>query len=324
MPRPFKRTLASVVLLAVFVAACAPPGRRSERVPSRRILYTSQAPGGSEDLRLLDPSTGVSSLLVSGDATSSRSLAAWSTDGRKVAWIQEYSTRDELYVVDSIHAVARRVGSDLPRAVLFPDWSPDGRQLAVSAGDEPAHPALFVVDIQRGRSTSLRSDLSSYRCPSWSPDGDRLVVASYASARSAIVILDAHGTILDTLVRSDTTYLDCPQWSPQGDAILFTVFHGGGRSGWERPAFHSNLAIVGLKTRQIVQITHDVGLTNYGRWARDGHWIVFQSDRHAEPTRDEAGAGRMLQNLEIWIIRRDGVGLRRLTTNGFFDAHPAW
>jgi Tol biopolymer transport system component len=208
--------------------------------------------------------------------------------------------------------------------VLFPDWSPNGKRLAVSAGDAFDHPGVWLVDATSGSSRTLRSDASAYRCPTWSPRGDRLVVAAYRDASSALIILDTLGGVSDTLVRSDTTYLDCPQWSPRGDEVLFTIFHNGGRSGWERPAFHSNLAIVSLSSRNVVQITQDRGLTNYGRWARDGEWIVFQSDRHAAPTRDEKDVGQMLQNLEIWIIRRDGSGLRRLTVNTWFDAHPSW
>lgn len=156
------------------------------------------------------------------------------------------------------------------------------------------------------------------------PRGDRLVVAAYANAMSAILILDTLGAVLDTVVRSDTTYLDCPQWSPKGHEVLFTIFHGGGLSGWERPAFHSNLAIVSLRARAVTMLTRDSGLTNYGRWSRDGLWIVFQSDRHASPTTEESGVAQMMRNLEIWIVRRDGSGLRRLTSNSYFDAHPSW
>ena len=218
----------------------------------------------------------------------------------------------------------RRIGTDLPAAILFPDWSPDGRYVLVSAGLTASHPGVRRVNVQTGRAETIRDDSSSYRCPSWAPDGKRFVVASYARAHSALLVMNDRGTVLDTLVRSDSTYLDCPQWSPTGATILFTVFHGDGRSGWERPAFHSNLAILSLASGKVTQLTHDSGLTNYGKWSRDGDWIVFQSDRHATPTQSEEGVAAMLQHLEIWIMKATGAGLRRLTDNDIFDAHPSW
>jgi len=178
--------------------------------------------------------------------------------------------------------------------------------------------------VSTGNAREVRMDAASYRCPSWAPRGDRMIVAAYAKARSALLVLGSDGAGLDTLLQSDTTYLDCPQWSPRGDEILFTVFHGSGVSGWERPAFHSNLAVLSLTERRVRQLTHDAGLTNYGHWSPDGEWIVFQSDRGATPTRDPARAREMLQNLEIYSMRRDGTGVQRLTTNSYFDAHPSW
>lgn len=321
-PSLFREHL-SLILASIALAGsssmCARPG-----AATRDILYQSQFPGGTEDIRLLDPESGTSTVVASGDSISARGLAAWSPDSRRIVFLREYGARTELYLTDSVGGVPRRLGTDLPPVTLFPDWSPDGRSLAVSAGETAEHPGVYVVDVASGRARQLRSDTLAYRCPSWSPGGDRLVVAAYHNGRSALVILDTLGGVQDTLVHSDTTYLDCPQWSPRGNEVLFTVFHGGGRSGWERPAFHSNLSIVSLSSRTVVQLTHGSGLTNYGRWARDGDWIVFQSDRHAAPTTDPARVGQMLQNLEIWVIRRDGTAPRRMTTNTWFDAHPSW
>jgi len=316
--------IAIVVAVGTGGGACSAASVRSGPTAARPILYTSQAPGRTEDIRVLDPTSGVSAVRIFGDSVSSRNLAAWSPDSRRIAFVREYAARNELYVVDAAGAGPRRVGHDLPDAILFPDWSPDGRRLTVSAGKNAAHPGIYLVDVASGRSTIIRSDSSAYRCPSWSPRGDRLVVASYRQGVSALVVLDTLGSVQDTLIRSDTTYLDCPQWSPRGGEVLFTIFHGGGASGWERPAFHSNLAIFALPSRAVIQLTHGKGLTNYGRWARDGDWIVFQSDRHAAPTTEAKNAGQMLQNLEVWIMRRDGTNLRRLTTNTYFDAHPSW
>lgn len=304
--------------------ACAPSTTERDALPPRPILYQSQAPGGTEDLRILVPATGVSTVLLHGDSTSSRGLADWSPDAQRVAYIRESDSQDALYVLDRRRGVQRRVGDSLPPTVIFPDWSPDGARLAVNAGRVASHVSVFFVDPSTGSAHEIRGDTASYRCPSWAPSGDRIVVSAYAHARSALLVLDTLGLVLDTLLQSDTTYLDCPQWSPRGDEILFTVFHGSGLSGWERFATHSSLAVLSVRERAVRRLTGGAGLTNYGRWSPDGKWIAFQSDRHARPTTDPAGVSQMLQNLEIYAIRRDGTGLRRLTTNTYFDAHPSW
>jgi Tol biopolymer transport system component len=325
MPKAGRMMVAVLANLACVSGSCVSAVRPTATFPRRPILYQSQAPGGTEDLRMLAPQTRISSVLLRGDSISSRGLAAWSPDAQRVAYVREYGTHDELFVLDVRTGAERRLGeSSLPAAVLFPDWSPDGKRIAVSAGRVASHVGVFLVDVATGRAREVRGGTVSYRCPSWAPRGDRLVVGAYTRSRSALLVLDTAGLVLDTLIKSDTVYLDCPQWSPREQEILLTVFHGSGLSGWERPAFHSNLAVLSLEQRTVRQLTHHAGLTNYGRWSSDGQWVVFQSDRSAPPTTDAAHVGRMLQNLEIYILRRDGAGLRRVTTNTYFDAHPSW
>jgi Tol biopolymer transport system component len=299
---------------------------RDEAPPeTRSILYSSQVPGGTEDLRQFSLTADSSSVLVAGDAQSSRSMGVWDVDSRRIAFVREFGDRDEIYVLDSLSGTPRRIGQALPRAVMFPDWSADGKTIAVSAGERADSPSVYFVKVESGASRLvLPASAASYRCPSWSPRGDHLVVASYHGGQSAIIVVDTLGVTLDTVLRSDSTYLDCPQFSPDGDAILLTVFHGGGQSGWERPAFHSNLAVVRFDDRRLQMLTSDSGLTNYARWSRDGNMIVFQSDRASSPARAPSDAPRMLRNLEIWVVAKDGTGPRRLTTNSYFDAHPSW
>ena len=45
-------------------------------------------------------------------------------------------------------------------------------------------------------------------------------------------------------------------------------------------------------------------------WSHDGDWIVFSSLRH--------------NNSEIFIIRKDGNELKRLTNNQYQDEEPSW
>jgi Tol biopolymer transport system component len=123
-----------------------------------------------------------------------------------------------------------------------------------------------------------------------------------------------------TLLESDSTLLDCPQWSPRAETILFTVVHHCSAS-WSNCGLQdidTDLAIIDVASRGVTPVTRDRNMSNYGTWSRDGEWIVFQSDRHAPPI------ARRLDSLELYIVRPNGEGLRRLTTNQTFDSHPSW
>jgi Tol biopolymer transport system component len=84
------------------------------------------------------------------------------------------------------------------------------------------------------------------------------------------------------------------------------------------------LALLDLQTLRFQAITDGHGLNNYGRWSRDGGWIVFQSNRYDRDLPDSTADSPRLETLEVYVVRRDGTGLQRLTTNTYFDGHPSW
>jgi Tol biopolymer transport system component len=318
------RLLLLAALLAGF-PGCAGDGAAPGESGDRAILYSSQPPDAAESLYMLDWGTRTSELLIEGDSVAAQGLASWSHGSDRIAYIRQLGSRTELHIWSVTDSLSRRLGEQhLPPVVLFPDWSPSDDRLLVSAGSTHRALGVYMVDVRTGDVWTLRSEATSYRCPSWSPEGDRFAVAAYHDASSAILVMDTLGVTLDTLVMSDTTYLDCPQWSPSRDEVLYTVFHGGGLNGWERLTSHGDLARVDVGSHEVWPVTTGSGLANYGRWSPDGDWIVFQSDRGFPPTTDPDSLVRMLLNLDIYAVRRDGSGLIRLTENTYFDAHPAW
>jgi len=295
------------------------------RPPEREILFQTRPPGDTEDIWALAPRTGALRRMTQGDSSYANSVAAWSPDGRRIAFARELADHDELYIIDSIGLPPRRIGNNAPRSIAFPDWSPDGTSLLFSAGATIDQLGVYLIQTDGAGLRQVLADSVSYRCPSWGPDGHRFIVARSTPYSSEIVEVDLTSGARSTRAFSDSTYLDCPQWSPDGRTILLTVIHGG-VDPFTQPASQltADLEVLDLATGRVRQVTRGPGVNNYGHWGRDSRWIVFQSDRHAAPDGDSVSTRQRLDNLELYIVRADGKRLRRLTENHHFDAHPSW
>jgi Tol biopolymer transport system component len=217
------------------------------------------------------------------------------------------------------------MAANLKGFFAFPDWSSNGRQVLFAAGSDPAHMAVYLVNADGSGLRAVLNDSLAYRCPSWAPDGQEVAVAAYAASRSQVMILHLRTGLRRTVLAPDTAYVDCPQWSPSGHQLLVTVYRGtaGLYEGTPR-SYGANLALLNLQNLQFDAVTDAHGLNNYGRWSPDGEWITFQSDRHVAGLPDSTGRPALFDSLEIYIVRQDGSGLRRLTRNTYFDAHPSW
>jgi Tol biopolymer transport system component len=129
--------------------------------------------------------------------------------------------------MDSVGAPPRRLFPQGPALIVFPDWSPDGRRLLVSAGPDLNHLDVVLVEVDGSGTQLVLADSANHRCPTWAPDGKRFVVSANTSQRSVLIESSLRGQATKDLVASDSTILDCPQWSPDGRSILYTVVHGG-------------------------------------------------------------------------------------------------
>jgi Tol biopolymer transport system component len=306
---------------ALLLTACA-----DDLARSRDILFVAQRPGGTEDTYALHLADLTTRRLIKADSATSRSLPAWSPDGRSIAYIREFDDRSELYVLDSVGGTPRQLAGQLDQSLAWPDWSPNGSSILFTV-ELPAHrAAVYGIHPDGSGLRRVLPDSISLRCPSWAPDGRQFAVSAYRAGRSSIVAVDVESGAARTLLSSDTTFLDCPQWSPNGEAIALTIVSGGSAI-WEvdpLDAWRSRLGILDVKSGQLRLLVGGPGLNNYGHWSRDGRWIVFQSNRHAAPQIDSRPLRERFWSLEIYIVRPDGSGMRRLTTNEYYDAHPSW
>ena len=69
-------------------------------------------------------------------------IAAWSPDGRKIAFISDRDGNGEIYVMNADGSRQRRLTLD-PASDYAASWSPDGRKIVFVAG-RPGVPRLMA------------------------------------------------------------------------------------------------------------------------------------------------------------------------------------
>jgi Tol biopolymer transport system component len=158
------------------------------------------------------------------------SSAAWSPDGRHLAFVAKVGGRDALYVYDvRKRRVVRRIELELD-GLLNPSWSPDGRRI-VFTGMRGGLSDLYVVDADGRNFEPLTQDRYADLHPAWSPDGRRIAFAtdrgpgtdfeSLVFGNFRIAVLDLETGSVEWLPDQDVGKNVNPQWAPDGSAIAF-------------------------------------------------------------------------------------------------------
>jgi Tol biopolymer transport system component len=208
------------------------------------IAYFSEKDFYFVDLYLADAHTGkvIRRLLKSSYSSNFEtyryisSSAAWSPDGRFLAFAAKRGGQDDLVIVDPHrNRIVRRIQLDLNGA-LTPAWSPDGSQL-VFVGLDGGLSDLFLVNADGTGVRRLTNDKYAEMHPAWSPDGrtiafttdrgpetdfDRLTYGNYRVG--LLDIASGRVTLPEGMGLGKNA---SPQWSPEGNVIAFVSDRNG-------------------------------------------------------------------------------------------------
>lgn len=224
------------------------------------FVYLSQHDGFSFDLWLADARTGrvVRRLVQSARDAGLESLrymnsgAAFSHDGRFIAFAAKDGGQDALYVYDLERGrIVKRLKFGL-NGISGPSWSPDGTRI-VFTGLDGGLSDLFVTDLD-GQLSRLTNDKYADLMPSWSPDGSRIAFTTdragtdldrlvYGNMRVAVLDVATRG--IDVLPHQREGKNINAAWSPDGTRLIWV----GDRTAT------NNLYLFDLRTRELARIT---------------------------------------------------------------------
>lgn len=254
------------------------------------LAVYSQRDGFFPDLWLVDAETGkfkrrlVRSNLES-DFESLRyqsSSAAFSPDGRFLAFAAQTGGRDALYIYDlQRNRVVKKLRFEL-NSIMMPTWSPDGKQIAFS-GLDGGLSDLFITDLN-GKLHRLTKDRHADLFPAWSPDGSKIAFStdrgpetdfdrlSYGELRVALI--DVETGEIELLPQQDVGRNINPVWSPDSRSLVWVSDRTGTK----------DLYLFDRDTRTLSRITNILSgvmgptatdLSPVLSWARESGRLVF-------------------------------------------------
>ncbi len=237
------------------------------------IVALDPIDGATRDLALRDMSRFLQVPIAQTGAD--ERAAAWSPDGRQLAYLSIQGGRQVLWLMDADGRGRRVLNTaevgDPAMAALA--WSPRGDSIAFTAlaGDRQS---IFVADVGSGAQRQLTATGSSASSPAWSPDGRTLAFAWSLVANQDIFIADVDAALAPLAretevqrVTSDYGMDAMPAWSPDGAYIAFFSTRDG----------NSNIYVYALATGDLRRITYNAARNTAPAWMPDGSALLFRS-----------------------------------------------
>lgn len=233
-----------------------------------------------------------------------------SPDGQRIAFVEDYNGRADLFVVDRDGGVPVQVSAEhaapgvsgLYGAAGGFDWSPDGRRLVYTSPDD-GH--LWTVGID-GRDCRRVDNTQGAAQPCWSA-GDIAFIQTRLD-QEAVDVAVVPGDGADWPRRANPPgrfYLDA-RWSPQGDRLAVVS------SAKERfLLYESRVSLIDVQRGDVRDLAAGADVANgQPRWSPDGRRIAFVSDRSGW--------------VNLWLADVESGRLDHLIDEAREHADPCW
>jgi TolB protein len=226
----------------------------------------------------------------------------WSGDGRAIAYAAYRNNGvPDVFLSHLLTGVLDNLTKGRFRnGVYNPSVSPDGKQVLFAAtADNAGAQDIFVMNIDGTNVRRLTTHPDADTTPTWSPSGTQIAFTSDRTGRPQVWIMNADGSGAQRLNVPDAE-TDRATWAPLPfNEIAFSARNGPGY----------DIKVHDIASGQTRQLTFSEGTNESPAYSPTGRHLAFSSTR--------------MGNVQIFIMGRDGRGLRQITRTGN-NQTPDW
>ena len=230
------------------------------------------------------------------------------------------------------------------RTAFCNSWSPTEKNVIYTSlgpifGAVTATVQIARITINSGDSDEVSNEVKiltkdntgNNAFPACSPDGKFLVFRSGRTGHKNLYIVDAMKGEFEGELRqlTDGPWIDTmPNWSPRGDLIVFS-------SNMHNPKNTEAFSIYVIRPDgsglRRVYVAGPEGSSEVDRerinhvcFSRDGNWLLFTANLSGVTAEPVSLPNQFQPYGDLFVVRLDGTGLRRLTCNAYENGTPTW
>ena len=269
------------------------------------ITFISSRDGGG--LYKVSEYGGVAKLVMAVDNYMKFQFFNWSPDGKKLV----YAENETLYTVAVNEGIPQHI--PLPHNCMEPAWSPDGNRIVYVTGKIPDF-QIWTVRSDGSEPIMVYNKPGKYSFPTWSNDGKRIFFKHVRGEMRELwwMPVDKKG-LPKAPAKPLTAGVNFYDFSLSHDGTKLAYQGGEGPEGvggyfnvWSIPLDVDSV----LTMQNAVQITEERQDIWHLTLSPDHQWFAFGAVRHGQK--------------DIWLVRRTGQDLRRLTTDSLYERGLCW
>ena len=183
----------------------------------------------------------------------------------------------------------------------------------------PLNAAIYVANADGSGARMVLTGSVLDMNPSFAPDGRSVLFTSRRHGSADIYRVNTDGSRLQRLT-DHPAFDDQAVLSPDGRSVAFVSSRAGQADIW----------LLDLESKRLKNLTDHPGGDYRPAWSPDGQWVAFTSDRDSDgarastPLKGRTEPFSPRQTTEIYVIRADGSGLRRITDGEESVGGAAW